>query len=174
MGEEWRDIPGYEGRYQVSDMGRVRSVDRVVRSKSKAGRWFDRRVSGKILAPGNCRGYLIVNLSGHGTIAVHLLMARTFLGPCPHPNGEANHKDGVKFHNFLTNLEWTTRGGNQVHAVALGLKLQAVPVTDGSAVWPSQAQAAFELTGRRSRGSEISRVLLGKRNSALGRYWKAA
>ena len=49
--EIWKDIPGYEGRYQVSDEGRVRSLDRVVRGVSKTGREYQRKVRGTILRP---------------------------------------------------------------------------------------------------------------------------
>lgn len=106
--ERWKDIPGYERRYQASNQGRIRSV-----------------THGKVLSPGRCRGYLIVNLSGYGTIAVHLLVARTFLSE---PKEQVNHKDGDKHNNCLENLEWVTRGENQQHAVASGLNTQAIKV----------------------------------------------
>lgn len=171
MSEEWRDIPGYEGRYQASTEGRIRSVERVVKGKSKTGRWFEAPRRSVVLRPGLSRGYLIVNLHPTGTVAVHLLVARTWLPPQPSPNHEVNHCDGVKANCRLSNLEWLTSGENNIHAVYLGLNRQALPVTDGTSVWPSQAQAAFEVVGDRRRGSEISRVLRGERTSAFGRRW---
>lgn len=143
MIEIWKDIPGFEGRYQVSNMGRVRSVDRVVRAVSKTGREYERKVQGTVLSPGNCRGYQIVNLSQTGTIAVHLLVARAFVAGFT-PGLEVNHKDGNKKHNAAANLEWTTRQGNQMHAVSIGLKSQAIPVRNPETgdVFPSIAQAA--------------------------------
>lgn len=130
--ENWRDIPGFEGRYQVSDLGRVRSVDRVTRTVAKNGREAQRLARGRVLQPGCCRGYLIVNLSVEGkakTTAVHLLVARAHLAPQP-DGREVNHIDGDKRNNRAANLEWVTRGENLRHAVALGLNRQAVAVVN--------------------------------------------
>lgn len=141
--EIWKDIPGHEGRYQVSNEGRVRSLDRVARGVSKAGREHLRKARGVILRPGNCRGYLIVNLHPAGTIAVHLLVARAFVDGFA-PGLEANHKDGDKKNNAATNLEWVTHQGNQAHAVATGLNSQAMPVVhpETGQVFPSISRAA--------------------------------
>lgn len=127
MTEVWRDIPGYEGRYQVSDQGRVRSVDRYVRGVSKKGAEYTRKLKGVVLRTGDCRGYLIVNLSPTGTIAVHILVARAFV-PGEVRGYDVNHKDGVKTNNTAGNLEWVTKGRNQQHAVEAGLKSQAIKV----------------------------------------------
>lgn len=140
--EIWKDIPGYEGRYQVSDMGRVRSLDRVVRAVSKAGREYLRSVRGTVLRPGTSRGYQIVNLSPGGTVAVHILVAQAFV---PNPNclPEVNHIDGVKLNCTAGNLEWVTKSQNQLHAVKLGLRKQARKVKAPSGeIYPSIAQAA--------------------------------
>lgn len=138
--EIWKDIPGFEGRYQASDQGRVRSVDNYVRC-GRGGKGL-RLVRGRVLRPGNSRGYLIVNLPPAGTIAVHLLVARAFLSPRP-AGAEVNHKDGVKVNCAPANLEWVTKTENQLHAVAFGLKTQALPVVSPSGVhYPSIAQAA--------------------------------
>ncbi len=139
--EQWRDIPGYEGRYQVSDQGRVRSIDREVRAVSKAGREYLRPIRGVLLRPGFSRGYKIVNLSPDGTVAVHLLVAKVFI---PKTGPEVNHKDGVKTNCQADNLEWTTKRGNQLHAVTAGLNTQAMPVVDPTTgvSYPSISQAA--------------------------------
>ena len=140
--ETWKPIPGFEGKYEASDLGRVRSVDRRVKTVDKLGRHRTRRLKGKVLAPGNCRGYQIVNLSGHGTVAVHLLVARAFMR---RPKGveDVNHMDGVKANNSLANLEWCTKAHNQRHAVDAGLKSQAVRVVSpAGVVYPSIARAA--------------------------------
>ena len=141
--EHWKDIAGFEGRYQVSDLGRVRSLAREVRAVSKAGREYTRCVPSVVLAPGLSRGYQIVNLSPKGTVAVHLLVARAFVEG--HAAGlEVNHIDGVKGHNAAANLEWVTRKENLEHAVRLGLNTQAIPVLhpDSGCRFPSIAQAA--------------------------------
>lgn len=102
--EEWRDIPGFEGRYQVSDAGRVRSRSRV-------------------LAPFRHRdGYLQVKLCSRGeesTRFVHRLVCQAFNGDAK--GREVNHKDGDKTNNIRTNLHWTDRSGNMKHAATTGL-----------------------------------------------------
>lgn len=142
MEENWKDVPSFEGRYQVSDLGRVRSVDRVVEVRTRWGGVALRNAKGKVLAPGLSRGYLIVNLYPKGTIAVHLLVARAFV---ENPNGlpEANHADGVKLNCAAGNLEWVTKARNQEHAVDIGLRKQAIAVRSPSGeVYPSIARAA--------------------------------
>lgn len=171
--EEWRDIPGYEGKYQASSEGRVRSLPRYVRAVSKAGREYERFVEGCVLRPGLSRGYYVVNLLPGGNVAVHLVVARAFFGPVSE-GLQVNHKNGVKANCSLTNLEIVTKSENQLHAVRFGLNTQATPVTDGVSVWPSASQAAFEVTGERRRGAEISRHLRGERAAALGRVWSYA
>lgn len=139
--ETWKPIPAFEGRYEVSDIGRVRSLPRQVDCRDKKGVWRTRGVPGRVLKTGDCRGYRIVNLSPEGTVAVHLLVARAFL---PGAGQDVNHKDGVKHNNALANLEWMSKSENQRHAVDAGLKSQAVRVrhpTTGQ-VFSSIAQAS--------------------------------
>ena len=85
MGEKWRDIPGYEGKYQASTKGRVRSLTRRVRVVAH-GTEATRVTRGRVLRPGRyCKsGHLSVVL-GHGASGspVHRLVALTFLGPPP-------------------------------------------------------------------------------------------
>lgn len=156
MKEEWRDIPGYEGKYQVSDLGRVRSLDRSHETRNQWGPYI-RHVKGCVLAPGFSRGYLIVNLSPKGTVAVHLLVARTFV-PGYAPGFEANHADGVKTNNVPGNLEWLSKSGNQQHAVILGLKKQARRVKDPATgiTYPSITQAAKAMRCRRQTAAKFA------------------
>ena len=119
--EVWKDIPEYEGTYQVSNMGRVRSLDRVVTHKD--GRKCRHR--GKVLKPSiNAGGYeylTLYNDNGKNTKTVHRLVLVTFK---PHVNMsdlEVNHMDGDKLNNHLTNLEWLTRRDNLLHAHSTGL-----------------------------------------------------
>lgn len=115
MQEIWRPIPGYEAVYEISNQGRVRSLDR-----SHGKRFFN----GKTL---KCRrgsgGYLYLGLSLSGaqwTVKVHRLVAAAF---CEKREGcnVVNHLDGVKTNNYSSNLEWTTNSGNTQHAVCTGL-----------------------------------------------------
>lgn len=143
MRERWKDIEGHEGHYQISDRGRIKSLARMARSVSKAGREFFVPVRMRILKPGLCREYLIVCLCPRGTIAVHLLVARAFV-PNPKNLPEVNHEDGVKANCHASNLAWTTRKGNLDHAVDLGLVTNAVRVkhpTTGE-IFPSIKRAS--------------------------------
>ena len=109
--ELWKTVPGYEGYFQVSTHGRVKSLDRVVIYKS--GR--KRHVKSKILKQQTDRaGYKFVELNkdGKGKIyKVHRLVALAFL---ENPNNlpEVNHKDEDKSNNFFKNLEWITCKNN--------------------------------------------------------------
>lgn len=105
--ERWKDIPGYDGAYRVSSLGRVLSVKR-----------------GRILAEGTHEhGYKMVALSKNGrlkTFKVHRLVAEAFIDNPDHKR-EVNHINGNKSDNSVNNLEWTTREGNMKHASTHGL-----------------------------------------------------
>lgn len=108
MSEEWREIPGHPG-YEVSDEGRVRSVDRVVidvRGKPK-------RYTGKLLNPTvNRHGYLSLALGKKNPNKdVHRLVMLAFEGPCP-PGKEVLHKNGDRKDPCLANLRYGTRSEN--------------------------------------------------------------
>lgn len=119
MTEEWRAIEGYEGYYEVSDRGRVRSLDRVV--VDKLGRSVSYR--GIVLSPKlDVYGYLHVGLSCESKqkmCRVHRLVAKSFLPASDMP--EVNHIDFDKTNNNAENLEWATPRSNTDHAIAGGL-----------------------------------------------------
>lgn len=117
MKEYWKDIPEYEGIYQVSNLGNIRSLDRV----SKIGR----NLKGRLLKLTQNRfGYLrftAENLKGIKTLHVHRVVLLTF-----RPINEklqVNHKDGNKINNKLENLEWCTDSENKIHAYKNGLMI---------------------------------------------------
>lgn len=115
MNEEWRDIQGYEGLYQVSNLGRVKSLDREITAISRWG------TPQRYIAKGRIRkvslsttGYPQVQLSKDGrtdTCQVHRLVAAAFIA---NPNNlpEVNHKNEDKCDNKACNLEWCTREYN--------------------------------------------------------------
>lgn len=123
MKESWQPVQGYEGLYEVSDQGRVWSVDRVVERKSKWGTMSKLRVKGRILQPLNMNsGYPAANLSKGGKpkiYYVHSLVACAFIGPRP-AGLQINHKDCDKYNNAVENLEYITHAENVEHAVRAG------------------------------------------------------
>lgn len=126
MIEIWKDIKGYEGLYQVSNLGRVKSLSKTVRSAiQKCG---TRTTVDKIVRQAKISsGYYRVGLSNnkvHKGYLVHRLMAIAFI-PNPDNLEQVNHKDGNKLNNSLDNLEWVTRSENAIHSFKLGLSYQA-------------------------------------------------
>lgn len=123
MTETWRDIPGFEGRYQVSDAGRVKSLPFPQRYLLRNGVEAFRRTRERILKthPQNS-GYLLAHLYLGGkrtAFTVHGLVARAF---APGSGPTINHKDGVKANCAAGNLEWATWSEQHKHAWATGLR----------------------------------------------------
>lgn len=125
MKEEWRDIKGYEGKYQISNLGRVKTLRRKVKSPAlKNGYRF---LSEKIHKPcDNGRGYKYAcfRIDG-GKVShkyIHTMVAEAFLDRGP-DHTEVNHIDANKSNNIASNLEWCTRKENMDHAIRLGLKI---------------------------------------------------
>lgn len=116
MIEIWKPIIGYEGWYEVSSFGRVRSVDRLVKFRNGKGSRF---YKGQILRQKYHNGYALVNLNKNKVLTsvyVHRLVAEAFLLK-PIGKHHVNHIDGNKRHNEVTNLEWCTPAENNAHAI---------------------------------------------------------
>lgn len=131
MKEEWRDINGYIGYYQISDKGRVKSVKRKI--KRSNGRVYS--VSERILKSAtNKSGYPRVSLSKEKsrTHRVHRLVAVAFL-LSKENKFEVNHINGAKHDNFLENLEWVTSSENMIHAYKNKLRLPMIGENNPSA-----------------------------------------
>lgn len=109
--EVWKEIDGFDGKYSVSDLGRVRSNDRIVHSTS--GQIYG--VKGKILkcSPGN-HGYRVASLwkdGKHHRQLVHRLVLEAFVGECP-DGMECCHNNGNPLDNRVENLRWGTSSDN--------------------------------------------------------------
>lgn len=123
MKESWKDIIGYEGLYQVSSYGKIKSQDKILPSDGfhiKIHR-KERILNGSKDRVGYFRVKLSKGCSVNKTFSLHRLVAYHFvLNPENKP--EVNHKNGIKKDNRAHNLEWMTRGENQSHAYKTGLK----------------------------------------------------
>ncbi len=146
--EEWRPVVGFEGWYEVSDLGRVRNV-----AKRKSTR------VGYVLKPQMDRlGYPRVHLRRQGTNYtrfVHRLVALAFLGLPPNPTDVANHKDTDKSNARPSNLEWITQLENVRHGESHGLN----PHASGAVAKLSAADVRLI----RATGSSVSQVALARR-----------
>ena len=116
----WKPVVGYEGFYEVSDTGQIRTAERTV----SCGPNRTRRVPSKLRKFDITSGYYDVVLCKNGkmtTRLVHRLVAEAFI---PNPNNKeiVNHKDGDKQNNNVNNLEWVTRAENDLHASQTGLR----------------------------------------------------
>lgn len=106
MKEKWKPIKGYEEKYEVSNLGRVRNI---LKNKIKNTRLNN--------------GYVIVDLYKNGirkTYLVHRLVATAFISN-PNNYNEVNHISGIKSCNCSKNLEWCNRSMNMIHAYKMGL-----------------------------------------------------
>lgn len=125
---EWRAVAGFEGQYEVSDTGLIRSLDRTIETRN-GSRWKPgepgtpgiRRLKGKLLKPGTLlpSGHQHVVLTGRVDRTVHRMVLEAFVGPCP-SGLMALHNDDDPTNNTLSNLSWGTRSDNSHDAVRNG------------------------------------------------------
>ena len=174
--EEWRDVVGYEGLYQVSDQGRVKSLDRTFIDKIGRERYVKERILKPVLTH---YGYLRIDLCASGKrkmFSVHRLVCQAF-----HDNPEnkldVNHINENKTDNRACNLEWSTRKENCNHgtrnvrmAIAKSRPIAQYTLNGKLLkVWPSTAEverrAGFD-------HSAISKAANGNRKTAYGFIWK--
>lgn len=121
--EEWRDVIGWEGFYQISSTGRLRSVNRTVIRKNGTSQFFKSKICNQ---PLKSTGYPAARLSDAASgrrimPPIHRLVAQAFI-PNPLNLPEVNHKDGIKTNPTVENLEWVTSQQNRKHAWDIGLR----------------------------------------------------
>lgn len=179
MTEIWKDIKGYEGLYQVSNLGKVRSLDRDILIQHPSGTVYKSRKKGRVLSPSKDKdGYLQVNIcrGRHGKI--HRLVAMAFV---PNPNNYkcVNHKDEDKRNNRPDNLEWCTTKYNNLYGThivraAKKHKKQVEVLTLGGEpikTYESLIQAETEL-GIKGASTMICRCCKNKIKNAYGYKWR--
>lgn len=176
--EIWKPIVGLEGYYEVSNFGRVKSVERTITMKNGAPRSIHER----IMRPSAQKtGYLNVTLSKCGElqrrVLIHRLVAEAFI-PNPDNLPEVNHKDENKQNNRVENLEWCNHRYNNIYGTAKmrSMITQGKPILqlkDGKIIngWPSAGMAAA-FTSATQGG--ISACCRGETKTSGGYEWKIA
>lgn len=175
MTEIWKDIPGFEGYYQASTLGQIRSIDRTVKCKNGI-----RGYKGKLLTLCDSgKGYLNVILSKggkHFTPRVNRIVAATFLDN-PNNYSQVNHKDENKKNNRVDNLEWCDAKYNTNYGTGIVRRANKIkrPIAQYSLSgelirkWDSISEASKE-TG--IDNSHITRCCRGKLRKTGGYCWK--
>jgi hypothetical protein len=122
MKEIWKPIWGFTGYYEISNLGRVRSLDRFIGYLPYGGRYIKKGIHLKLKPSKDdyVRVSLFKDKKEHGRL-VHRLVGKAFK-PNPSKKSQINHKNGIKWDNRAVNLEWATKLENQRHAIATGLQ----------------------------------------------------
>lgn len=151
MTERWLPVPGYEGHYEVSDLGRVRSLDRVLPRRGGHSRTFFSR--GRVLKPFNTEpddtGYHAVYFSLGGAkkrTHVHSIVMRVFVGPRPE-GYEVCHCDGNPLNNAVANLRYGTRQENRDDMIAHGTRKATAIACSKPRLTPEQVLDIFNSWG---------------------------
>ena len=178
--EEWRDIQGYEGLYQVSNHGRVRSLDRIGYQKHWQGGLSRYVHKGKVLKARKQRnGYMTVDLRRNGKFErflIHRLVGSHFLEK-PEGKNYINHLDVNPENNRSDNLVWCTQSENIQYAYDNGTKIPphmrkvAQYDLDGNFIRMWNSQAEIERTLHIFQAN-ITKVCRGKRNQTGGFKWQ--
>lgn len=116
INEVWKEIPGYEGYFEVSTLGNFRSKDRIIKYKKNGTRKYPgKNLKVELMQDGYSRIVLMKEAIKRRYMC-HRLVAETFI---PNPNNlpQVNHKDGNRSNNCIENLEWCTQSENEQHAV---------------------------------------------------------
>lgn len=172
--EIWKDIEGYEGKYQISNLGNVKSLSRKITTHGKSYRILPER----IISPKKVNSYLSVILYDSlscKSFKIHRLVAQAFIhNPNNYP--QVNHIDGNKENNCVDNLEWCTQSYNMKEAYRIGLqKPRKFRINQydlhGNFIktWDSIKSIELYYNNR-----HISDCCKGKRNKASNYIWRYA
>lgn len=173
MHEEWRDVKGYEGLYQVSNKGNVKSIPHLIKANISGGTRITKGKEKK--ARKGWHGYKTISLCKEGelkTCLLHRLVAEAFVD---NPNNlpAVNHIDGDKDNNSCSNLEWCTNADNSRHAVESGLITTAKKVRciETNTVYRCSKDAEIS-TGINARN--IRSACQGRYKTSGGYHWEYA
>lgn len=177
MIEEWRDIPDYEGLYQVSNMGRIKSLDRRIKRTSTTKRNW----KGRIMKLAETRGYYTIQLSKNGKVkihGVHRLVAFAFI---ENPNNYPviNHKDENPLNNHVDNLEWCTYSYNNSYGTRTKRAIKKFKKKMSKKVYQYTLngdlirtwQSAMEAGRNGYNSGNIASCCLGNRKTHKGFMW---
>lgn len=170
MKEQWKDIPNYEGLYQISTLGRVKSF-----RQSTKHRWENEYILKPALANNGYYQVTLYNDTVRHKFLIHRLVAEAFL-PNPHGYPQVNHKDENRLNNSVDNLEWCTAEYNNAYGTARlrAIDTSSIPVEQLTydkkviAIYRS-TRIASELLGIK-RGTLKSAI--DKHSQLKGYYWQ--
>ena len=157
--EKWKDIKGYEGLYQISNIGRVKRNEKIIHQSH------------------NNYGYLHISLCKEGkvkTVVVHKLVAEAFIDN-PNNYRQINHIDGNKQNNSVENLEWCNQKYNNIHALKKGLRKSKniAMIQNNKIVKVLSNRMDIPIYLKRKVCQDlITRVCNGQRKTAYGCRWK--
>ena len=168
--EIWKDIKGYEGKYEISNFGRVKSHIKI-----GTPTYYKTPI---LSTP----GYYTVCLSKDGkvsySVGIHRLVAEAFVENTDKTKTEVNHKDGDKLNNYYENLEWVTRKKNNEHAIKSGLRKYVKSIEQYTLddelvnIFTSSAEAGNFLGKGKRTNTHILNCCKGKISTAYGYKWK--
>jgi len=162
MEEIWKDIKGYEGFYQVSNQGRVKSMERDILYKDGSVKHRKER----IMKPRNLRGYCAVDLHKDGNykvVLIHRLVGEAFI-PKVDGKDELDHINTIRSDNRVENLRWTTKKENQNNIITRKHKSSASTET-------AKLLRKYYEKGQISRSRRI--VQLDKQGNYIRSFWGA-
>lgn len=172
--EIWKDVVGYEGLYQISNLGNLKSLEKIIHQRKRAYKAKEKIMKPNILTT----GYYYANLYKNGVVkkyVLHRLVANAFL-PNLLNKPEVNHIDGNKLNNCVSNLEWVTNKENVIHAIKTGLKkydtqsTKIKQIRNGVVI---NVYNSIHEAGRKTKinSGNISSVINGRRKKAGGYNW---